>query len=208
MVSPRMSRDAAAARRERRAAVTDVAEVLAAGARSLEVRPRSVAEIRRSLTGAGFDRGLIETAIGRLLELGYLDDRAFARAWVASRDRARPRAASALRSELRRRGVAADDAEAALAGREAAAIGDDPFAPEVVPAAGERAVSNAADGAAAARLLERKRAALLREPDPRKRRARAYALLARNAFDPSTAAEAVRSWIDTGDVDVEAEAQP
>jgi SOS response regulatory protein OraA/RecX len=40
--------------------------------------------------------------------------------------------------------------------------------------------------AAAAALLERKRAALAREPDERKRRQKAYALLARNGFDPET----------------------
>jgi hypothetical protein len=41
-----------------------------------------------------------------------------------------------------------------------------------------------ADAAAAERLLARRAAALAREPDPRKRRARAWALLARNGFSP------------------------
>jgi hypothetical protein len=31
--------------------------------------------------------------------------------------------------------------------------------------------------------------------DPRKRRQRAYALLARNGFDPSIAADVVRAWL-------------
>jgi SOS response regulatory protein OraA/RecX len=39
---------------------------------------------------------------------------------------------------------------------------------------------------AAAALLRRKRAALEREPDERKRRQKAYMLLARNGFDPET----------------------
>ena len=45
-----------AERRERRAAVEDVAEVLEAAARFLEARPRSVAEVRRRLTPLGYRR--------------------------------------------------------------------------------------------------------------------------------------------------------
>ena len=41
-----------------------------------------------------------ESVLARLGELGYLDDEAFARAWVESRDRARPRGEVALRREL------------------------------------------------------------------------------------------------------------
>jgi hypothetical protein len=43
------------------------------------------------------------------------------------------------------------------------------------------------DEAAAARLLERRQRDLDRVADPRKRRARAYALLARNGFGPEIA---------------------
>ena len=41
----------------------------------------------------------------RLTELGMLDDATFARAWVESRDRARPRGERAIRDELRRKGI-------------------------------------------------------------------------------------------------------
>ena len=85
-----------AERRERRAAVEDVGEVLDAAARFLEARPRSVAEVRRRLTRPGYRAPLVDGAIERLAELGYLDDEAFARAWVESRDRARPRGEHAL----------------------------------------------------------------------------------------------------------------
>ena len=95
-------------RRERRAAVDDVNDVLEAAARFLEARPRSVHEVRRRLTTAGYRPELVDAAIGRLGELGYLDDDAFARTWVESRDRARPRGEHALRRELRLKGV--DDA--------------------------------------------------------------------------------------------------
>ncbi len=111
-------------RRARRAAVDDPAVVLEAAARFLEVRPRSVAEVRRRLRDAGYRPELVEGAVERMLTLGYLDDAAFARTWVESRDRARPRGARALRDELRRKGVAPADIEAALAVREATAAGE------------------------------------------------------------------------------------
>ncbi|HEU4573028.1 MAG TPA: RecX family transcriptional regulator, partial [Candidatus Limnocylindrales bacterium] len=86
-----------AERREQRAAVDDPAVVLEAAARFLEARSRSVAEVRRRLTRAGYRADLIEGAIERLGDLGMLDDEAFGRAWVESRDRARPRGEIALR---------------------------------------------------------------------------------------------------------------
>ena len=193
----RAPRESPQARRDRRAAVDDPADVLAAGARLLEARPRSTDEVRRRLLEAGFQAALVEIALDRLTELGYLDDAAFARAWVESRDRARPRGARALRDELRRKGVAPGDTEAALAAREALASGDDPDDPALRPGAGERAASDASDDAAAARLLARKGAGLLREPDQRRRRDRAYALLARAGFDPGTAGRASSAWLAT-----------
>src|SRR5512146_1728847 len=96
-----------AERRERRAAVDDPAEVVDAAARFLEARPRSVAEVRRRLLTAGYRAPLVDAAIERLTGLRYLDDEAFARAWVESRARARPRGEIALRRELRLTGVEA-----------------------------------------------------------------------------------------------------
>ena len=64
-----------------------------------------------------------------------------------------------------------------------------------------------ADRAAADRLLARHDRSLARVADPRVRRQRAYALLARNGFDPSTAGEASRALIETPDPD-EPEAPP
>jgi SOS response regulatory protein OraA/RecX len=60
-----------------------------------------------------------------------------------------------------------------------------------------------ADAAAARRLLERNARALARVGDPRARRNRAYALLARNGFDPEVAAAASRG-IDTSTDDAPA----
>jgi regulatory protein len=195
----------------RRAAIEDPAEVLTAAARFLEARPRSTDEVRHRLREAGYRADLVEAALLRLTELGFLDDAGFARTWVESRDRARPRGVRALRDELRRMGVAAADIEGALAAREAVASGDDPGDPRLVPADGERAASGASDAAAAARLLARKGAGLMREPDLRKRRARAYAMLARAGFDPGTAGQASAAWLQaarTAPMDDEADQLP
>ncbi|MEX1335313.1 MAG: regulatory protein RecX, partial [Candidatus Limnocylindrales bacterium] len=98
-------REAAAARRARRAAVTDPDAVMEAAAAFLAVRSRSVDETRKRLVHLGYPATLVEEVLERLVRLGYLDDAAFARAWVESRDRARPRGAVALRRELQRKGV-------------------------------------------------------------------------------------------------------
>lgn len=71
----------------------------------LEVRPRSVAELRERLLRKDFSPEACDRAIERLRELGMLDDAAFARQWVENRQTFRPRGASALRDELRRKGV-------------------------------------------------------------------------------------------------------
>jgi len=166
-------REGYAERRERRAAVDDPAIVLDAAARFLETRSRSVAEVRRRLTTAGYRPELVEGAITRLAELGMLDDEAFARTWVESRDRARPRGERALRDELRLKGI--DRAIVDLVLEERRATEEDATPPP--------------DRAAAMRLLEKHRRTLDRVGDPRQRRHRAYALLARNGFDPETCRE-------------------
>ena len=170
----RPERESRAERRERRSTIDDPAVVLEAAARFLEVRARSVHEVRRRLGQAGYRSDLVEGAIGRLTELGMLDDATFARAWIESRDRARPRGEIALRRELALKGVDRAVVDELL--EERRDNGD--------------AVAGGVDLAAAERLLARHERALARETDPRSRRRRAYALLARNGFDPSTSSAA------------------
>ena len=162
-----------AERRERRAQIDDPLVVLEAAARFLEPRARSVTEVRQRLTGAGYRSDLVEGAITRMVELGVLDDSAFARAWIESRDRARPRGERAIRQELALKGVDREIAELLLDERRDASVGSD----------GNGVVASA-DHAAAERLLARHERSLSRVADPRQRRQRAYALLARNGFDP------------------------
>jgi regulatory protein len=171
-----------AERRAERAAVDDPHVVLDAALRFLEARQRATAEVRRRLVTAGYQPELVEGAITRLTELGILDDEAFARAWVESRDRARPRGERALRVELRQKGIRGDTVDEVIEEREAEH-------PE-------------ADAEAAARLLRRNRAALARVTDPRVRRQRAYALLARSGFDSETAVAAINAAGPDSDMEI------
>ena len=81
-----------------------------------------------------------------------------------------------LRRELALRGVERGLVDGVLAER---GEGDDPEP----------------DASAAHRLLERRGAALLRVTDVRARRQKAYAMLARNGFDPGVCASVSRSWV-------------
>ena len=177
-----------AERRERRAQVDDETVVLEAAARFLEPRARSVAEVRRRLTGAGYQVVLVEGVIERLLEFGILDDAAFAQAWIESRDRARPRGERAMRSELALKGVDREIVDLLLGDRRADAAEPD-----------SEGLVTSADEVAAERLMARHSRSLARVGDPRQRRQRAYALLARNGFAPDIC-RAVAARIDEGDV--------
>ena len=187
MTPGRPRRESFAERKERRAAVDDPAVVLEAAARFLEARSRSVSEVRRRLTGAGYRADLVEGAIERMTELGMLDDDVFARAWVESRDRARPRGERAIRDELRLKGIDRSTVDLVMEERREAALGR-----------GDEDGADAPDGpdrVAAQRLLAKHRRALQRVADPRQRRQRAYALLARNGFDPETCREVAASVV-------------
>lgn len=191
-----------AERREQRAAVDDPAAVLEAAARLLEARPRSIAEVRRRLSRLGYRADLVEGAVTRLQELGLLDDDAFARAWVESRDRAKPRGEHALRRELGLKGVAAAQIDATLAERREA--GSEPWS----GTADGNDAPTGVDEAAAERLLGKRLPAILRESDPRRRQQRAYALLARNGFAPdvcSAVARRVLAAADAADEDADDE---
>lgn len=81
--------------------------------RFIEVRPRSVAEVRDYLERKG--AGEIDTVIERLRANGLLDDVEFASIWIANRQALRPRSERMLVLELRRKGVAPTNIATALA---------------------------------------------------------------------------------------------
>ena len=196
---PRARKPTPAERRAERATIDDPAVVLEAAARFLEARPRSIAEVRRKLARLGYQAELVSGTVDRLVQLGYLDDEAFATTWVESRDRSRPRGAHALRRELELKGVDRAFIDAVLERRQNEPASGEPGAPDE----GWRDP----DDAGAERLLRRKLPAILREPDPRRRRQRAYALLARSGFGPDVCSSVTRRVLDaaaaTGDAEDE-----
>jgi regulatory protein len=180
------------ARLEAHASESDPDVVMTAAARYLELRSRSVEETRRHLSAAAFPSPLIEAILERLIELGILDDRAFAQAWVESRDRSRPRGRVALLRELELKGIDRETVTTVLADR------DNPHESDRdVLRDGDRRYAGSADQVAAERLLTKSRSALLRAPDWRSRRAKAYGLLARNGFDPDICREVSAKFIDS-----------
>ena len=180
----RERREAAEARRARRAEITDPDVVMEAAALFLSVRSRSVEETRRRLRHLGYPPSLCDQVVDRLVELGYLDDAQFAVAWVESRDRARPRGAVALRRELQLKGISDETIARVLAQRAQAAADRD-------LEAGSAVVN--ADHEAAMKLIAKRSRSLQREADPRRRRQKAYALLARNGFAPDVCHEVAAS---------------
>jgi regulatory protein len=87
----------------------------AAALRLLAVQPRSERDLRDRLSRRGFRRPAIDAAIGRMRELGYLNDGAFARFFVEARQASTPRSRRALSFELGRKGIDRDVATEAVA---------------------------------------------------------------------------------------------
>lgn len=79
-----------------------------AAERLLAARMRSEQELRQRLRQKEFSPEVIDATIATFLRVHLLDDAEFARLWVRDRLRLRPRAASALRRELRAKGVRED----------------------------------------------------------------------------------------------------
>jgi regulatory protein len=74
----------------------------------LAVRPRTRAELAKSLARKEISDEVIAEVLDRYDEVGIIDDGAFARAWVTSRHHGRGLARRALANELRQRGVDAE----------------------------------------------------------------------------------------------------
>jgi len=124
---------------------------------------RTRSDLARRLRDRGFEEAVIEQVLTRLEGVGLVDDAEYARAFLAGRWGRRPSGWRRLEADLRARGV---PAEAIARGRamleEQSGAGDE-------VAAARRVVAQAA----------RRYAAL----DPRVRRQRLWALLARRGFD-------------------------
>lgn len=133
----------------------------------LAVRWRSRDELRRRLLHAGFGPEDVEPALDDLAASGLIDDDRFAR--EMARDQALRRRAGdrAIRAELRRKGVATEVVETALAG--------------VAQDEGERA-----------RLFAVQRAARMATEPPEVAYRRLQGALLRRGYPPAVAREAAR----------------
>lgn len=116
--------DAAGLRKGQLLSDADIGELRAAGdlhkvysqaLRYLGYRPRSSSELRRYLQGKTPEAATVDAVLARLEREQLVDDAAFARFWIEDRSRFRPRSARALRHELRRKGLAPDVIDQALA---------------------------------------------------------------------------------------------
>jgi regulatory protein len=122
-----------------------------AALRFLEARPRSASEVRERLARKEFAPPAIDAALERLVQLELIDDAAFARLWVENRQASRPRGTSALREELRRKGVSADVAAHVLSDEEL--TGDEPARAMALARTALRKYAGAADRATFTRRL-------------------------------------------------------
>ena len=82
--------------------------------RRLTDQPRSRAELAKALAGKRVPDDVSTRLLDRFEEVGLVDDAAFARSWVESRQRGRGLARRALAHELHRKGVDNETARAAL----------------------------------------------------------------------------------------------
>ncbi|GDY30346.1 recombination regulator RecX [Gandjariella thermophila] len=83
--------------------------------RLLTARPRTRAELHQALMRRGFGEDVAEQVLGRLDDVGLVDDAAFAEVWVRSRHTHQGLGRRALVAELRRKGVAESVAAEAAA---------------------------------------------------------------------------------------------
>ena len=134
----------------------------------LTTRARSRKELADRLASKNVPGELATALLDRFEEVGLIDDEAFARAWIADRQRGKGLAPRALAQELRRKGVADDVVREAL--------------DEVEPEAEE----------AAARALVRKKLRTLRAVDDTTATRRLVGMLARKGYGSGLAYSVVR----------------
>ncbi|GAA2091030.1 regulatory protein RecX [Actinomadura alba] len=147
--------------------------------RLLTVAPRTRAQLADALQRRGVPDEVAEDVLGRFTEVGLIDDRAFAEAWVQSRHAGRGLARRALAAELRHRGVA------------------DETVADAVSALDPRAEENAA------RELIARRLAATRGHDPAKRMRRLVGLLARKGYPPGLSYRVVKEALETEGLETE-----
>jgi regulatory protein len=142
----------------------------------LTTQPRSRAELVDLLAKRHVPDDVARRVLDRLEEVGLVDDAAFARAWVESRQAGRGLARRVLVQELRRKGVDDEVARGAL--------------DEIDPAAEEQA----------ARALVRRRMRSMRSISPEARVRRLISMLARKGYSGNVVFRVVRDEVEASGV--------
>jgi len=139
---------------------------------ALTGQARSRKELADKLAKKDVPQELADRLLDRFTEVGLVDDEAFARAWIGSRQPGKGLARRALAQELRRKGVDDEVAKEAL--------------DEIDPA----------DEEEAARRLVRKKLRSLRGVDRQVATRRLAGMLARKGYPAGTAFSVVREELD------------
>ena len=176
MQASRAGRGSRAVAAERAA---DPAAAREAALKLLERTRRTRADLARRLRDKGYEEPVVEQVLERLAGVGLIDDVEYARAFLAGRWGRRAAGWRVLEQDLRKRGVGREDIASARARFEEAQG----------PADEVRLARRVAEQA------ERRYARL----DPRIRRQRLYALLARRGFDGDTIVQALREQATSDD---------
>jgi regulatory protein len=150
----------------------DAAAAREAALKLLERTRRTRLDLTRRLREKGYAAAVVEEVLDRLAAVGLVDDAEFARAYLAGRWGRRPTGWRRLEQELLRRGVSNEDLAAGRARLEQEA--------------------GSADELATARRVMTQASRRYAGLDPRTRRQRLYALLARRGFDVDTIEQALR----------------
>lgn len=134
----------------------------------LKYRIRSEQEIRSKLQRKGFSDPIIDQTVAYFKDIGLVDDRDFARQWVASR-LARPYGRRRIRFELQQKGIEAKIIQDLLESSM-----DDDTEDELV------------------RTLARKQIKKYSELDDQKKRKRIYGYLSRRGFESGAILKAIQ----------------
>jgi regulatory protein len=145
--------------------------------RALTGAPKTRQQLAELLAQRGVPDEAAETVLDRFTEVGLIDDAAFARAWVSSRQAGRGLARRALSAELRAKGIE----------------------PEVAAEAVE-AVDDDDERETARRLVDRKVGAM-RRLDRATATRRLMGMLARKGYSGGLAAAVVREALDSAGAD-------
>lgn len=145
----------------------------------LTTRPRTRAELRTKLLERDIEPDVADSVLGRLNEVGLVDDAAFAEQWVRSRHTYQGVARRALNAELRRKGVADELAAAAVS-----------------------AVDSEAEESRARELVRKRMRSIGSTPEPTVIR-RLVGMLARKGYSEGMAYRVVRDELSRAGADTE-----